>query len=262
MPSQNHQTHHGTAPGADRRVQAPDGGRANVPPPSWPRCKFRKARFTNGRRSMAFAAGISHPEDPRARIRVAPGPSPSTSSGRYMRGEGLGRPRSGGRQKLLSPEEEAHFAGNLNLAWLVAQRAKAMGDRAYCAAIFKAATGRTLTETNFQTLWEVAVKDPGFDWGAFEHECMAQQSDEELLARNIHGCIYHPPTKYPRPPMHKRPAQSWIDHFLAVSELPRDEQAELKWSGEPLPSFEPFSACHASVNMTLNPLGLIPSQQG
>ena len=120
-----------------------------------------------------FRRGDIDPASPLARTRAPAGPTPATSSGRYMRGEGTGRPRSGGRQKFLSPEEEAHFATNLNLAWLVAQRAKAMGDRERCAAIFKAATGRILTETNFRTLWELAVKDPKFDWAAFEHECMA-----------------------------------------------------------------------------------------
>ena len=209
-----------------------------------------------------FRRGDIDPENPRARTRTHPGPSAGTSSGLYLRGGSRPRPEGAGRKSLLTKDEQAHFAANPHLAWLVAQRAEAMGDRAYCAAIFKAATGQTLTVTNFDSLMHVAKTHPDYDWGAFGHECMAQQSDEELLARIIHSCIYHPPTKYPRPPEDKRPAQSWIDHFVAVSKLPRDDQAELKWSEPVPPPFEPFTACHASANMQLNPLGLIPSQQG
>ena len=85
-----------------------------------------------------------------------------------------------------------------------------------------------------------------------------QWDDDEILARIIYSCIYHPPKTYPRPPQHKRPAQEWIDHFVAVSKLPQKEQAALKWSGAPIPPFEPFTGCHASANMKLNPLGVIP----
>ena len=212
---------------------------------------------------MAFAAGIST-----RRIRAparAPIPAPRRARRRpvYICAVAPCLVQKVQVEKsLLTKDEQAHFAANPHLAWLVAQRAEAMGDRARCAAIFHAATGQRLTATNFDSLMHVAKKHPDYDWGAFGHECMAQQSDEELLARIIHSCIYHPPAKYPRPPEDKRPAQSWIDHFVAVSKLPRDDQAELKWSEPVPPPFEPFTACHASANMQLNPLGLIPSQQG
>ena len=205
-----------------------------------------------------FRRGDIDPDDPRARIRVAPGPSDGTSSGRYMRGEGLGRPRSGGRQSLLTEEEQTHFADNLNLAWLVAQRAKAMGERDRCAAIFRAATGQTLTDSNFLSLRDKAMSDPSYDWGAFQHECMAQQSDEEAFARFAFGLAYGERKEHAEPPDDKRPAQAWIDYYHTLFQTKsHQELLEIGRTDIP-PPHTPYSGCHAAANMALNPLGVIP----
>ncbi len=208
-----------------------------------------------------FRRGDIDPDHPRARSRLPPGPSAHTSSGLYMRGEGLGRARSGGRQAVLSPEAEAHFLAHQAEGYLVAVRAEAMGDHRLVNAISKLLRRVKSRGTDMLRLREIAMEDPAYDWGAFQHECMAQWCDAELRARVIFRQMYPDHRRYPGPPEYKRPAQSWIDHF---ADRARWEHAELTALGrlEPdPPSHEPFSDCHAAQNMSLNPLGTIDHEE-
>ena len=217
--------------------------------------------FQSWAKIHGFRRGDVDPGNPRARTTTPPGPRDKTHTGTYLRGEGL--PRSNnpkGRAPTLSPEAEAHFLAHPADAWLVAKRAEAMGDHALANAICKLLRRAKTRETDMARLMEIAREDPDYDWGAFGHECMARWDDDELRARVVYQLMYPDHKRYTRPPEAKRPSQAWIDHYKGRQGTPGDLADQGRAEPNP-PSPEPYSACHASVNMAANPLGLIPEQR-
>jgi len=71
-----------------------------------------KTTWSRWSRMMGFRVGDLRPDDPSARALApaGPGPGTTTTSGRYLFGEGLGRPRSGGRKPALSPDAKDALA--------------------------------------------------------------------------------------------------------------------------------------------------------
>ena len=205
-----------------------------------------------------FRRGDVDPDHPRARARDPVGPSKNTSSGLYMRGGSLPRPDGAGRKRVLSPEAEAHFLAHPADAYIVAKRAHAMGDHSLVKAITKLLRQVKSQESDLLRLRSVAQSDPNYDWRSFQAECMARWDDEECLARAVFAIMYHDGRRYPRPPESKRPAQAWIDHFVERGGWSSEEIKRLSKLETSPPSFEPFSGCHASVNMAANPMGAIP----
>ena len=188
-----------------------------------------------------FRRGDIHPEDPRARSRLPPGPSARTSSGLYMRGASHGKPDGSGRKRLLSAQAEAHFLEHPAEAYLVAQRAEAMGDHALTAAISKLLRQVKTRESDLGRLEQIAKSDPAYDWRMFEAECMVRWDDDEALARAVFAIMYGNSQRYPRPPVSKRPSQAWIDHFVERGSWNSDEIKTLsKLEGAP-PPCEPYS---------------------
>ena len=182
-----------------------------------------KATFYKWAKIHGFRRGDLNPDDPRARTRAPAGPSSGTSSGRYLRGEGLGRPRSGGRQAALTPEEAAHFKANPAEAHLEALRARDRGDLSRIDAISRLMKKEKSREGDIDKLEEIAKADPNYVWSAYEHECMARWEDDELLARVTFKVVHDLDRSVKEPPIHTRAPQEWIDKYLAVSHLPRHQ---------------------------------------
>ena len=162
-----------------RRMEAGEQARSIYTSLQIPRATFYKWSKIHG-----FRRGDVTPGHPRARTRVAPGPGAGTSSGRYLRGEGLGRPHSGGRRSLITPEEEARFKAHPGEALAEADEAMRTGNTARADAIIKSVRGSKARERGLEELRTLALTDPDYDH-RYEYYMASTgwMTDDELEAR-------------------------------------------------------------------------------
>lgn len=204
-----------------------------------------KSTFYRWSKTEGFRRGDVDPAHPTARTRSPAGPSASTSSGLYMRGGANARPARSGRKAQLTPEEIAHFRANPAEAHLEAQRANGRGNYARVDAIAKVMKQEKSRDNQMLKLRELAQKDPNYDWGRYEHECMERWEDDELHARVMFRVVHDLDHSVKEPPFSQRPEQEWIDKYLAVSGLPIHEARARFYDTPNVPDMPGPWACFA-----------------
>ena len=200
-----------------------------------------------------FRLGDLDPGNPRARAALPPGPSAHTSTGRYMRGEGLGRPRSGGRQALLTADEKDCFTKHPSLAATEAQKAMDAGDTARAEAIIKLIRKGQSLARGIDELRSLARQDPDYDH-RYEHymATVGWKSKDELTACWNYSVLTDKVAKFPDKVIPKAFTEKWLnvsreDYAAGIARLNarRTDKSENDWRAEyglpPLPEGETFT---------------------
>lgn len=119
--------------------------------------KINKSTYWRWARMLGFRLRDLEPADPMARGREEAGtPASWTGSGRYMRGEGLGRPRSGGRVARGTMAQRALWASDPAAALIAVEGALAAGDMELALAVMRARKVRAQLDREVAALRELA----------------------------------------------------------------------------------------------------------